>query len=127
MIPTFIVRKPAASRTGNGEFHIELLKTQSPGSSAVYDGRNPVGRSHEIKHRSRFASERRNSTPDFALWKLIEESMLRGHPTLDSATIPDNPHHGCSRFENGTYLWFAWPNVPNAQEGADADTGKPLQ
>ena len=32
--------------------------------------------------------------------------MLRGHPSLDSSTITDNPHHGCSGFENGTYLWF---------------------
>jgi len=118
-----------ASRTGNGEFHIELLKDAIPGGVlAVAMAETPLNAHDEIQSIVQGSQANDGIPPrDFALWKLIEESMLRGHPSLDSATIPDNPHHGCSRFENGTYLWFAWPNIPNAQEGADADTGKPLQ
>lgn len=118
-----------ASRTGNGEFHIELLKDAIPGGVlAVAMAETPSHAHDEIKSIVE-GSQADGKVPsrDFALWKLIEESMLRGHPNLDSASIPDNPHHGCSRFENGTYLWFAWPNVVNAQEGAEAETEKPLQ
>ncbi len=118
-----------ASRTGNGEFHIELLKDAIPGGVlAVAMAETPLDAHDEIQSIVQGSQANDGIPPrDFALWKLIEESMLRGHPTLDSATIPDNPHHGCSRFENGTYLWFAWPNVANAQDGAEAETEKPLQ
>ena len=118
-----------ASRTGNGEFHIELLKDAIPGGVlAVAMAETPLEAHDEIKNIVECSPTNMKTPPrDLALWKLIEESMLRGHPSLDSSTITDNPHHGCSRFENGTYLWFAWPSVANAQEGAEAVTENPLQ
>jgi len=118
-----------ASRTGNGEFHIELLKDAIPGGVlAVAMAETPL-ESHDEISRIVAGSQAKGETPpkDFALWNLIEESMLRGHQSFGPDSLRDNPHHGCQRFENGTYLWFAWPNVPNAQAGADAVTGKPAQ
>lgn len=118
-----------ASRTGNGEFHIELLKDAIPGGVlAVAMAETPL-ESHDEISRIVAGSQAKGKTPpkDFALWNLIEESMLRSHQSFGSDSLRDNPHHGCQRFENGTYLWFAWPNVPNAQAGADAVTGKPAQ
>ena len=118
-----------SSRTGNGEFHIELLKDAIPGGVlAVAMAETPM-ESHDEINSIVEGSQANGKIPlrDFALWKLIEDSMLRGHQGSGSDSMRDNPLHGCQRFENGTYLWFAWPNVPNTQEGAVADTGNPLQ
>ena len=129
-IPTFIVW-PTCSlpEPETGSFTSNCSKMQSPGECLRWRWPRPLRtRTTKSKTSSRVRKRTKKSHPGIsALWKLIEESMLRGHPTLDSATIPDNPHHGCSRFENGTYLWFAWPNVANAQDGADAETENPLQ
>jgi hypothetical protein len=118
-----------ASRTGNGEFHIELLKDAIPGGVLAVAMAETTEASHsEIKSIVGGSSATGNiPLRDFALWKLIEDSMLRGHQNPGSNSLGDNPHHGCQRFENGTYLWFAWPNVENAQDGAEAETGNPLQ
>jgi hypothetical protein len=118
-----------ASRTGNGEFHIELLKDAIPGGVlAVAMAETPMDGHLELESIVEGSQANGKIPPrDFALWNLVEDSMFRGHQDLGIDSLPDNPLHGCQRFENGTYLWFAWPNVPNAQEGADAETGKPLQ
>jgi hypothetical protein len=118
-----------ASRTGNGEFHIELLRDAIPGGVlAVAMAETPLESHSEIE--SIVEGSQANGkipTRDFALWKLVEDSMFRGHQDSETDSLRDNPLHGCQRFDNGTYLWFAWPNVPNAQEGAEAETEKPLQ
>lgn len=118
-----------ASRTGNGEFHIELIKDAIPGGvlAVAMADTPPEGHSEIVNIIEGTRSNPNIPRQDFALWKLIEESMMRGHQDLKTDSLADSPIHGCQRFENGTYLWFAWPNVPNAQSGADAETGKPLQ
>lgn len=118
-----------ASRTGNGEFHIELLKDAIPGGVLAVAMAETSMENHAEINGIVAESQAIAKVPrrDIALWKLIEESMLRGHEGLGDVSLRDNPHHGCQRFENGTYLWFAWPNVSNAQDGADAETAKPLQ
>ena len=118
-----------APRTGNGEFHIELFKDAIPGGVlAVAMADMPLESHSEIVNIIE-GSQSNHTIPkqDFALWKLIEESMMRGHENFNTDSLSDSPVHGCQRFENGTYLWFAWPNVLNAQAGADAETGNPLQ
>lgn len=118
-----------ASRTGNGEFHIELLKDAIPGGvlAVAMADTPPEGHSEILNIVEGSESNPNIPNQDFALWKLIEESMMRGHQDFRTDCLADSPLHGCQRFENGTYLWFAWPNVPNAQDGAVAETGKPLQ
>ena len=118
-----------ASRTGNGEFHIELLKDAIPdGVLAVAMAETPLEGHAEIDSIVKgLPSNGKIPTRDFALWNLIEDSMFRGHQNAEIKSLSDHPIHGCQRFENGTYLWFAWPNVPNAQDGAEAVTENPLQ
>jgi hypothetical protein len=118
-----------ASRTGNGEFHLELLKDAIPGGVlAIAMAQTPLEDHAEIEGIVA-GSQANGKIPirDFALWKLVEDSMLRGHQDSGNDSLRDNPLYGCQRFDNGTYLWFAWPNVPNAQDGAEAEIGKPLQ
>jgi hypothetical protein len=57
---------------------------------------------------------------DQVLWQLIEESMTRAHTHSTLAELRKDSLFGCHRMDISTYLWFAWPAIENAQDGADA-------
>ena len=48
---------------------------------------------------------------DHYLWKLIEDSMLRGHQSTDLKELQERKIYGINRLHDFTYLWFAWPAV----------------
>jgi hypothetical protein len=48
---------------------------------------------------------------DHFLWKLIEDSMLRGHQTYNLKELQERKIYGINRLRDFTYLWFAWPAV----------------
>ena len=102
-----------AARSDTGEFHIELLKDTIPGAVLAVimaetseDGHSEINRIVEGSEANGNGSNR-----DFSLWKLVEESMLRGHRDVSISSIKENPVLGCQRFGNETYLWFLWPAI----------------
>ena len=116
-------------RSSDGEFHLELLKDAVPGCTLAL----ATAKMNLANHQNLEAiisgshSEKNNADRDQHLWTLIEDSMVRGHQSANLAELRERNAYGCSRIENLTYLWFAWPAIANAQEGAVASTSKPLQ
>ena len=64
---------------------------------------------------------------DACLWSLLQGSMSRGFPHHSIGELSEVSFFGKQRVNNQTYLWFAWPEIENAQAGAVASTGKPGQ
>ena len=52
---------------------------------------------------------------DIFLWDLIEDSMVRGHKNDSIKELREQMTYGYNRMNDTTYLWFAWPAIPNAQ------------
>ena len=48
---------------------------------------------------------------DHFLWKLIEDSMLRGHKSNNLKELQERKVYGINRLGESTYLWFAWPAI----------------
>ena len=116
-------------RSSDGEFHLELLKDTVPGctlalATAKMDLTNHQNLEAILSGSSKM---KKGDSLDHHLWTLIEDSMTRGHQCSNLGELRERRAYGCTRIENYTYLWFAWPAIANAQEGADASTPKPLQ
>ena len=111
-----------APRSSNGEFHLELIKDAVPNCTLAIATAEMKQNEHNelddivngIKHPNASLQN------DQVLWQLIEESMTRAHPHSTLAELRKDSLFGCHRMDNSTYLWFAWPAIENAQDGADA-------
>lgn len=102
-----------APRSSTGEFHMELLKDAIPGATLAV----ATAKMSEADHQS--LSEiissalitKSSALHDHYLWKLIEDSMLRGHQSNDLSQLQERKIYGINRLGEFTYLWFAWPAI----------------
>ena len=116
-------------RSSDGEFHLELLKDAVPGCTlALATAKMDYAKYQNLEAiiSGRHATNN-NAFRDQHLWTLIEDSMVRGHQSADLTELRARNAYGCTRIKDLTYLWFAWPAIANAHEGAEASTSNPLQ
>jgi hypothetical protein len=116
-------------RSANGEFHLELIKDAVPNCILAIATAQTKKEKHEEIDTIVNGVEPGHSQMqhDRVLWKLIEESMTRAHQHTSLPELRKASLFGCQRMDHSTYLWFAWPAIKNAQDGADASTSNPLQ
>ena len=102
-----------APRSSTGDFHMELLKDAIPGATLAV----ATAKMSDHEHRSLQEIITGSSVisgmalQDYYLWKLIEDSMLRGHRSTDLKDLQERKIYGINRIKDFTYLWFAWPAV----------------
>ena len=102
-----------APRSSTGDFHMELLKDAIPGATLAV----ATAKMSDHEHRSLREITSGSSVisgmelQDYYLWKLIEDSMLRGHQSTDLKDLQERKIYGINRIKDFTYLWFAWPAV----------------
>ena len=102
-----------APRSSTGEFHMELLKDAVPGATLAV----ATAKMELVDHQS--LSEMTSGdlvtngvgSQDHFLWKLIEDSMLRGHKSYNLKELQERKVYGINRLGEYTYLWFAWPAI----------------
>ena len=119
-----------ASRSSHGGFQLELIKDEIPGcvlavahakvNSTLHEQLNVLSGNHSTRTPTSLAK-------DSCLWSLLQGSMSRGFPHHSIGELADASFFGKQRIEDESYLWFAWPEIENAQEGALASTAKPGQ
>ena len=102
-----------APRSSTGEFHMELLKDAIPGATlAVATAKMTEQEFQSMK--SITESSNIITGPDKQdnfLWKLIEDSMIRGHQSNNLAELKEKKVFGINRLGENVYLWFAWPAI----------------
>ena len=102
-----------APRSSTGEFHMELLKDAIPGATlAVATAKMTEQEFQSMKS----ITESSNiitgpDKQDHFLWKLIEDSMIRGHQSNNLAELKEKKVFGINRLGENVYLWFAWPAI----------------
>ncbi len=102
-----------APRSSTGDFHMELLKDAIPGATLAV----ATAKMSDHEHRSLQEITTGSSVisgmalQDYYLWKLIEDSMLRGHRSTDLKDLQERKTYGINRIKDFTYLWFTWPAV----------------
>ncbi len=106
-----------APRSADGEFHLELLKDTVPGctlavTSAKMSENNFQSLASVIDRKTIVG---KGLEQDIFLWDLIEDSMVRGHKNDSVKELREQMTYGYNRMNDTTYLWFAWPAIPNAQ------------
>ncbi len=106
-----------APRSADGEFHLELLKDTVPGctlavTSAKMSDNNFKSLASVIDRKTIVG---KGLEQDIFLWDLIEDSMVRGHKNNSIKELREQMTYGYNRMNDTTYLWFAWPAIPNAQ------------
>ena len=102
-----------APRSSTGDFHMELLKDAVPGATLAV----ATAKMELVDHQS--LSEMTSgdlvtngvASQDHFLWKLIEDSMLRGHKSNNLKELQERKVYGINRLGEYTYLWFAWPAI----------------
>jgi len=119
-----------ASRSSSGGFSLELIKDAIPGCALaiVHADMN----SQKDEELSAIAAKSPTSLPaplakDACLWSLLQNSMSRGFKDHSVKNLREASFFGKRRVGNKSYLWFAWPEIENIQEGAVASTEKPGQ
>ena len=102
-----------APRSSTGDFHMELLKDAIPGATLAVATAKMSEPEHKSLNEIISGSIVTESTAiqDHFLWKLIEDSMLRGHQSSDLSELRERKVYGINRLGEFTYLWFAWPAV----------------
>ena len=102
-----------APRSSTGDFHMELLKDAIPGATLAVATAKMSEHEHKSLNEIISGSIVTESTAiqDHFLWKLIEDSMLRGHQSNDLSELRERKIYGINRLGEFTYLWFAWPAV----------------
>ena len=102
-----------APRSSTGDFHMELLKDAIPGATLAVATAKMSEHEHKSLNEIISGSIVTESTAiqDHFLWKLIEDSMLRGHQSNDLSELRERKVYGINRLGEFTYLWFAWPAV----------------
>ncbi|WP_407677697.1 hypothetical protein [Candidatus Seribacter sulfatis] len=109
-------------RSANGEFHMELIKDAVPDCILAIAKAETKKEKHEEIEEIVHGINPLNPPfqNDQVLWNLIEESMTRAHQHASLSELREACLFGCQRMENSTYLWFAWPAIENAHDGAEA-------
>ena len=102
-----------APRSSTGDFHMELLKDAIPGATLAVATAKMSEPEHKSLNEIISGSIVTESTAiqDHFLWKLIEDSMLRGHQSSDLSELRERKVYGINRLDEFTYLWFAWPAI----------------
>ena len=102
-----------APRSSTGDFHMELLKDAIPGATLAVATAKMSEQEHQSLQQVITGSSVTAGTAlqDHYLWKLIEDSMLRGHQSTDLKELQERKIYGINRLNDFTYLWFAWPAV----------------
>ena len=102
-----------APRSSTGDFHMELLKDAIPGATLAVATAKMSDQEHLSLQQIITGSLVTGGTAmqDHFLWKLIEDSMLRGHQTYNLKELQERKIYGINRLRDFTYLWFAWPAV----------------
>ena len=102
-----------APRSSTGDFHMELLKDAIPGATLAVATAKMSEPEHLSLEQIITGSIVTGGTAmqDHFLWKLIEDSMLRGHQSTDLKELQERKIYGINRVGEFTYLWFAWPAV----------------
>ena len=102
-----------APRSSTGDFHMELLKDAIPGATLAVATAKMSEQEHQSLQQVITGSSVTSGTAlqDHYLWKLIEDSMLRGHQSTDLKELQERKIYGINRLNDFTYLWFAWPAV----------------
>jgi len=92
---------------------MELLKDAIPGATLAVATAKMSEPEHKSLNEIISGSIVTESTAiqDHFLWKLIEDSMLRGHQSSDLSELRERKVYGINRLGEFTYLWFAWPAV----------------
>ena len=100
-----------APRSSTGDFHMELLKDAIPGATLAVATAKMSEQEHQSLQQVITGSSVIAGTAlqDHYLWKLIEDSMLRGHQSTDLKELQERKIYGINRLNDFTYLWFAWP------------------
>ena len=104
-------------RSADGEFHMELLKDTIPGCTlAVTSAKMSVDNFNSLASViDRKSIVGNGLEQDIFLWDLIEDTMVRGHKNGSVKELREQMTYGYNRINDTTYLWFAWPAIPNAQ------------
>lgn len=102
-----------APRSSTGDFHMELIKDSIPGATlAVATAKMS---DHDFQSLKSLAGEIKDITgsdkQDHFLWKLIEDSMLRGHKSDSLSELRERKVFGMNKIGDFAYLWFAWPAI----------------
>jgi hypothetical protein len=102
-----------APRSSTGDFHMELLKDAIPGATLAVATAKMSEQEHQLLQKVITGSSDTAgmALQDHYLWKLIEDSMLRGHQSTDLNELQERKIYGINRLNDFTYLWFAWPAV----------------
>ena len=102
-----------APRSSTGDFHMELLKDAVPGATLAVATAKMELAQHQSLLDMTSGDFVTNSVAvqDHFLWKLIEDSMLRGHKSNDLSELQERKVYGINRLGESTYLWFAWPAI----------------
>jgi hypothetical protein len=102
-----------APRSSTGDFHMELLKDAIPGATLAVATAKMSEQEHQLLQQVITGSSDTAgmALQDHYLWKLIEDSMLRGHQSTDLNELQERKIYGINRLNDFTYLWFAWPAV----------------
>ena len=92
---------------------MELLKDAIPGATLAVATAKMTDPEHQSLEQIITGSIVTGGTAmqDHFLWKLIEDSMLRGHQSSDLKELQERKIYGINRVGEFTYLWFAWPAV----------------
>ena len=92
---------------------MELIKDSIPGATlAVATAKMS---DHDFQSLKSLAGEIKDITgsdkQDHFLWKLIEDSMLRGHKSDSLSELRERKVFGMNKIGDFAYLWFAWPAI----------------
>ena len=102
-----------APRSSTGDFHMELMKDAIPGATlAVATAKMSKSSFQSMKSvTGNISGVSGSDKQDHFLWKLIEDSMIRGHQSNQLGELMEKKVFGANRLGDQVYLWFAWPAI----------------
>ena len=102
-----------APRSSTGDFHMELMKDAIPGATlAVATAKMSESSFQSMKSvTGNISGVSGSDKQDHFLWKLIEDSMIRGHQSNQLGELMEKKVFGANRLGDQVFLWFAWPAI----------------
>ena len=102
-----------APRSSTGDFHMELMKDAIPGATlAVATAKMSESSFQSMKSvTGNISGVSGSDKQDHFLWKLIEDSMIRGHQSNHLGELMEKKVFGANRLGDQVFLWFAWPAI----------------
>lgn len=102
-----------APRSSTGDFHMELMKDAIPGATlAVATAKMSESNFQSMRSvTGNISGVSGSNKHDHFLWKLIEDSMTRGHQSDHPGELMEKKIFGANRLGDQVYLWFAWPAI----------------